>query len=153
MTSATLTQAPDLTATDYLVLGLATCFLKDGSDFHQVHIVEPIPSAALETLVKGIETSYQWAVGITLGAVLAEGVPRLPEGFPADVQWCDDFVERAIAAVRTYKSHPQTQSLIPVGTTRNDFNFSLERKRVLNSERIVKTEDNVKQHPHTHQNL
>jgi hypothetical protein len=40
-----------------------------------------------------------------------------------------------------------------LGTVRNDFTYSLERKRVLNSERIIRTEDNVKQHEHTHKVL
>jgi hypothetical protein len=40
-----------------------------------------------------------------------------------------------------------------VGELKTDFNFSLERKRTLNSERIVSTEDNVKQHSHTHKVL
>jgi hypothetical protein len=44
-------------------------------------------------------------------------------------------------------------SLVPVGTRRDDFNYSLERKRVLNAENVVSTEDNVKQHKYTHEVL
>jgi hypothetical protein len=36
---------------------------------------------------------------------------------------------------------------------RQDFNYSLDRKRVLNASKVVRTEDNVKQHSHTHQVL
>lgn len=145
--------APDLSAEDYLVLGLATCFLKEDGEIHEVKIIEPIPSAALEAILKGIPTSYQMAYGTTLGAVLSEREPNHLAVFPPEAQFCDDFADRAIAAARTYKARPVAQELVPLDTTYTKFNYSTERKRVLNSERIIKTEDNVKQHPHTHQNL
>jgi len=145
--------APDVSADDYLVLGLATCFIKEDGEVHQVSVVEAIPSAALEALLKGIPTSYQCAYATTLGAVLPSDTPQLPPDFPTDAQFCDDFAERAIAATRTYKNRPVAKSHIPVGTVRKDFNYSLDRKRVLNSQRIVKTEDNVKQHEYTHKVL
>lgn len=154
MTTATFyANAPDVSADDYLVVGLATCFIKEDGEVHQVPIVEPIPSAALEAIVKGIPTSYQMACGTTLGAVLPGETPQLPGEFPANAQFGDEFVQRAIAAARTYKRRPCAQDIIPPGTTRNDFNYSIERKRVLNSQRIVKTEDNVKQHEYTHKVL
>ncbi|MGH7999306.1 MAG: hypothetical protein ACREPR_07750, partial [Brasilonema sp.] len=62
MTMATLLpNAPDISADDYCVFGLATCFLKEDGEVHQVQVVEPIPSAALEAILKGIPTSYQLA--------------------------------------------------------------------------------------------
>ncbi|WP_068511081.1 hypothetical protein [Leptolyngbya sp. O-77] len=145
--------APDLTAEDYLVVGLATCFLKADGEVHPVTVAEPIPSAALEAIARGIPTSYTQAVATTLGAVLSGEEPQLPAGFPADTQFCDEFAARAIAAARTYKARPVAQSLIPLGTVHTDFNHSTERKRVLNSDRLVKPEDNVKQHAYTHQVL
>lgn len=145
--------APDLTAEDYLVVGLATCFLKAAGEVHTVTVAEPIPSAALEAIARGIPTSYTQAAATTLGAVLPGDEPQLPAGFPADTQFCDEFATRAIAAARTYKVRPVAQSLIPLGTVRTDFNHSTERKRVLNSDRLVKPEDNVKQHAYTHQVL
>ncbi|MBF2073235.1 MAG: hypothetical protein IGS50_05660 [Synechococcales cyanobacterium C42_A2020_086] len=145
--------APDVSPDDYLVVGLATCFIKADGEVHQVKIIEPIPSAALEALVKGIPTSYEWACATSLGSVLVGTEPQLPDGFPPETQFCDDFDFRAIAAARTYRNHPEAQAHIPLGTTKTDFNYSTERKRVLNSERIVKTEDNVKQHAYTHQVL
>ncbi|NJO79423.1 MAG: hypothetical protein HC827_13500 [Cyanobacteria bacterium RM1_2_2] len=145
--------APDLAAEDYLLLGLATCFIKVDGEVFQVKVVEPIPSAALEALVKGIATSYELATATTLSAVLPENQPQLPPGFPPDAQFCDEFAFRAIAAARTYKSRPEAQAHVPLGTTKTDFNYSTERKRVLNSDRIVKPEDNVKQHAYTHQVL
>lgn len=154
MTTATVyPNATDLSADDYVVIGLATCFIKDDGEVHQVRIAEPIPSAALEAITKGIATSYEQAYGTTLGASLSGEAPQLPASFPPETQFCDDFAERLTAAARTYKKRPSAQDIIPVGSTKADFNFSVDRKRVLNSERIVKAEDNVKQHSYTHQVL
>lgn len=154
MTTATpYANAPDVSTADYIVVGLACCFIKDDDGVHEVKVAEPIPSAALEAVLKGIPTSYQLAYATTVGTILADGRSQLPDGFPANTQFCDDFEFRAIAAARTYKVRPVAQSHIPIGTTWSDLNFSVERKRVLNSERIVKTEDNVKQHEYTHQVL
>jgi hypothetical protein len=153
MTTTPYANAPDLTSDDYVVVGLATCFIKADGEVHQVKIAEPIPSAALEALIKGIPTSYELAQATTLGAVLSGEAPQLPAEFPPETQFCDEFANRAIAAARTYKSRSIAQSHIPQGATKTDFNFSTERKRVLNSERIIKTEDNVKQHAYTHQVL
>ncbi len=154
MTSATIyPHATDVSADDYVVIGLATCFIKDDGEVHQVQIAEPIPSAALEAIAKGIATSYEQACGTTLGAIFSGSTPQLPETFPAHTQFCDDFAERATAAARTYKRRPSAQEIIPLGTSKTDFNFSIDRKRVLNSENIVKPEDNVKQHAYTHQVL
>ena len=145
--------APDLSTDDYLVIGLATCFIKEDGEVSQVKVVEPIPSAALEAIVKGIPTSYQMACGTTLGKVLSGEKPLLPQDFPSEAQFSDDFAERAIAATRTYKIHPEVKSLIPLGSRRDDLNYSLERKRILNAENIVSSEDNVKQHEYTHKVL
>jgi hypothetical protein len=145
--------APDIVAEDYVVLGLANCFIKADGEIHQVQVVEPIPSAALEAIVKGIPTSYECAYATTIGAVLVGEELVLPGTFPANAQFCDDFAYRATSAARTYKTRTIAQEYISLGSTKNDFNFSTERKRVLNSERIIKNEDNVKQHAYTHQNL
>lgn len=153
MTTHSSLNATDLSADDYIVLGLATCFIKEDGEVHAVKIVEPIPSAALEAIVKGIPTSYEAAIATTLGAVWDNDTVHIPSEFPTEAQLCDEFRDRLTAAARTYKARPVAQSHIPVGTSRNDFNFSTERKRVLNSQRIVKTEDNVKQHEYTHKVL
>lgn len=145
--------APDLSADDYLLLGLATCFWKDDGEVREIKVVEPIPSAALEAIAKGIPTSYQQACATNLGAVLVGDEFHLPAGFPEDARFCDEFVERAVAAARTYKIRPSAQAHVPLGTTRSDFNYSVERKRVLNMQRVVRKEDNVKQHSHTHKVL
>lgn len=154
MTTATIyPNAPDLSAEDYVVLGLATCFIKEDGDIFQVKVVEPIPSASLEALTKGIATSYEMACGTTLGRVLVGDEPQLPAEFPAEAQFCDDFNYRVTAAARTYKNRATAKEIIPQGTIKSDFNYSVDRKRILNSERIVKSEDNVKQHAYTHQVL
>lgn len=143
----------DVTTEHYIVLGLANCFIKEDGDVHSVKVLEPIPSAALEALIKGIPTSYSLACATQVGTVLGTETPTIPKAFPQDVQFCDDFAERAIAAARTYHVRPEAQTHIPLDTTYEQFNTSLDRKRVLNSENIVKTEDNVKQHAYTHQVL
>lgn len=144
--------APDLSADDYLVIGLATCFVKDEGEVHEVQILEPIPSAALEAIVKGIPTSYQLACATTLGSVLGDTLQK-PVGFPESAEFSEEFELRALAAARTYKRREFAKSHIPQGTTRSDFKYSTERKRVLNAKRVVTKEDNVKQHSHTHKVL
>jgi hypothetical protein len=153
MTSIAALNAPDLSTDDYVVVGLATCFLKQEGEVLEVKVAEPIPSAALESLVTGIATSYEWAIATTLGHILADSAPQLPEPFAAGTQPCEEFVDRAIAAARTYKARPTAQSYIPIGTTKTDFNYSTERKRVLNAKRSIRKEDNVKQHEYTHKVL
>lgn len=151
--ASALKDAPDVSSDNYLVVGLATCFLKEDGEVHEVKIIEPIPSAALEAILKGIPTSYSRACGVTLGELIGGETPQKPAEFPPETQFCDDFTTRAIAAARTYQSRPQAQSHIPLGMTRQDFNYSTERKRVLNQTRVVRREDDVKQHEYTHKVL
>jgi hypothetical protein len=148
-----LAQAPDLNTDDYLVLGLATCFLRTEDGVVEQKIIEPIPSAALEVILENSPTSYEWAIATTVGEVLTGEVPQLPAGIPAPAPLGADFVDRAIAAARTYQRKPSAQQFIPVGTTYTNFNYSIERKRVLNADRRVSKTDNVKQHAYTHQKL
>lgn len=154
MAAATsLNHAPDVSTDSYLVVGLATCFIKEDGEVHEVKIIEPIPSAALEAILKGIPTSYSLACGTTLGELIGGETPQKPAEFPTQTQFCDDFAERAIAAARSYQSRTAAQSHIPLGTKRHDFNYSTERKRVLNQTRVVRQEDDVKQHEYTHKVL
>ncbi|GBF79675.1 hypothetical protein [Aphanothece sacrum] len=152
-TATLLLDAPDISVDDYCVFGLATCFLKEDGEFHEVEIIEPIPSAALEAILKGIPTSYQWACAKLVGEFLMADTLQKPSDFPDSAQFCDNFIERVTAAVRTYKSRNEAKSHIELGNLKKDFNYSLERKRVLNAVNVVKTEDNVKQHSHTHKVL
>lgn len=154
MTTANLlANHPDISTEDYCVFGLATCFIREDGETHQVKVIEPIPSAALEAILKGIPTSYQLACAKNIGDFWAGDTPQIPADFPEGSQLSDDFVERLVSACRTYKSRPIAQKHIAVGTTYTDLNYSVERKRVLNASRVVTKDDNVKQHAHTHQVL
>lgn len=146
-------ESPDLTADDYIVLGLATCFVKEDGEIHQVEVIEPIPSAALEAIMKGIPTSYKFALATNLGSILNGDQLSTPTNFPESAQFADEFVTRLFAAARTYKRREVTKSLIALGTTYTELNYSIERKRVLNAARVVTKDDNVKQHSHTHKVL
>ncbi|MGB8700569.1 MAG: hypothetical protein WCD18_14225 [Thermosynechococcaceae cyanobacterium] len=143
----------DVPAEAYVVLGLATCFIKEEGKLQPLKVMEPIPSAAFEALCKGIPTSYEMAIATTFGAVWANSQAQVPGAFPGDVQLCEDFEERLLAATRSFRSAPWIQELLPLGQAKTDFNFSTENKRLLNVERVVNTEDNVKQHAYTHQVL
>lgn len=144
----------DLHPQDYGVVGLATCFLRQEGDLETVEIMEPVPSAALEAILKGIPTSYRMVRAATLAELWADGHPVRPAEFPETASFCEDFGERLVAAVRTYRDRDgSVKEAVPLGTTRADFNYSTERKRLLNGDRLVKAEDNVKQHAYTHQVL
>jgi hypothetical protein len=154
MATATLfPDAPDISVDDYCVFGLATCFVKEDSEYQEIQVLEPIPSAALEAILKGIPTSYKSACAKSLKDVFSGENFQVPGEFPENTQLCENFVERVVAAVRTYKSRPEATTHIPLGTVYDKLNYSLERKRVLNAVKVVRTEDNVKQHSHTHKVL
>ncbi|QLE54054.1 hypothetical protein [Nostoc sp. TCL26-01] len=153
MTTISQQNTADLSADDYVVVGLATCFIKEDGEVHQIDVIEPIPSAALEAIFKGIPTSYKLAYATNIGAVVNGDEPILPAGFPDSAQFGDEFVLRVLSSARTYKRRESSQALIPLGTTYTDFQYSLERKRVLNASRVVTKDDNVKQHSHTHKVL
>jgi hypothetical protein len=149
-----ITLPTDLAPDAYLVLGLATCFVKqEGGKLQPVQVIEPIPSAALEAIVRAIPTSYEMAIATTLGEVWTGDTLQRPAGFPPEAQFGENFIERMIAAARSYLNRPTARDYIASGQVRQDFNFSTERKRTLNADRIVSAEDNVKQHAYTHQVL
>lgn len=148
-----LPSAPDLSTDDYIVIGLATCFVRDEGEMREITVAEPVPSAYLEAVLKDVPTSYKSLHGTTLGAVFLEGKPTLVEQAPADTQLCNDFTERAIAAARTFKSRPAAKALIPVGVIHTDLQYSTAKKRLLDNENVVTAEDNVKQHEYTHKVL
>jgi len=138
---------------DYCVFGLATCFLREDGETKEIKVIEPIPSAALEALVKNIPTSYQLVTAKTVGEIILENTLKKPSEFPVDSQFCQDFFDRTLAATRTYKAKPSSQNYVELGTIKQDLNYSLERKRILNSVNKVSDDDNVKQHPNTHKIL
>lgn len=138
---------------DYCVFGLATYFLREEGETKEVKIIEPIPSAALEALCKNIPTSYESAIALTVGEIIKDDNLIKPSQFPSEARFCDDFINRTFASTRTYKSNPSAKELIKLGECKTDFNYSTERKRILNSVNIVSDDDNVKQHPNTHKRL
>jgi hypothetical protein len=148
-----LSNAPDISIDDYCVFGLVTCYLKEDGKFFEIQVIEPIPSAALEAILKGIFTSYQLTCARSLGEVIEKEVLHKPLGFPDNAQFCFNFAERVARTIRTYKIRTKVKSHIPEGTSRNDFNYSLKRKRVFNTVNVVRKKDNVKQHSHARQIL
>ena len=115
MTNTIFASASDLSSEDYCVLGLATCFVRDEGEIEQLTVLEPIPSAALEALIKGIPTSYQMACSTTLGEIFQEDTVKIPDNLSseAEINLCDRFAERVAAATRTYKSRPEAKKHIP----------------------------------------
>jgi hypothetical protein len=145
---------PDPTAKDYVVVGIAHCFYKDSGELRTLRLLEPIPSATLETLVQQVPTSYAAVHALTLGEVVAEGgTLHRPSFMEPEVEFAADFAERAIAAARTYQARPDLQNCVALGGTLEPLNFSTEKKRILKGDRLVRDEDNVKQHAHTHRVL
>lgn len=152
-TAAAYPNAPDLNADSYVVIGVATCFVRDDGDLHEVTVAEPVPSAYLEAVFKGVPTSYTQLYGTTLGTALPEGQPTVIPEAPAATQLCNNFEARILAAARTYVSRPAAQELVPPGSCRSDINHSTAKKRILNLENVVTADDNVKQHEYTHKVL
>lgn len=154
MTIATpLPQAPDLSADSYLVVGLATCYVRADGETQQVTVLEPVPSAYLEAVLGQVPTSYKQLQAVTLGQVITDQEPQHLSGLSTETQLGENFVDRAISAARTYQSRPATAASIPLGSTYTDLNYSTENKRVLNRQNVVTADDNVKQHDHTHKVL
>lgn len=145
--------AEDLAPDNYVVLGLATCFLKQDGEVIPIEVIEPIPSAALAAILQGIPTSYHLACGTTLGEILNGENLQKPSIFPPEAEFSREFIQRLFAATRTYKQDDAVKIKIPVGSTYRDFQYSTERKRVLNAQRNISKTDNVKQHSHTHKTL
>lgn len=150
--NAILENTPEITSEDYLVVGVATCFRRDEGELETLKVLEPIPSAYLESLLQGIPTSYDRIIATTVGALLDNSQLADLTGDP-DIHLCENFGDRVIAAARTYKSRSSAQTLVPAGETRTDLNYSTEKKRVLNVENVVKAEDNIRQHEYTHKRL
>ncbi|MEM1279424.1 MAG: hypothetical protein AAGG53_05230 [Cyanobacteria bacterium P01_H01_bin.152] len=152
MTSnAMLNAAPEISISAYVVVGIATCFQRTDGDLEKLKILEPIPSAYLEVLFQGIPTAYEVIMATTLEELQSDSF--MGQAVLTDVHMCENYRDRLIAAARTYEGRPAAQALIPLHTQRTDLNYSTEKKRVLNFKNIVKAEDNVRQHSHTHKKL
>ena len=86
---------------------------------------------------------------MTIGEIIIDEKLTKTVHFPEEAKFCDLFIERTVASARTYKRNPNICSKISLGSTKKNLNFSLEKKRVLNTMVTVSAEDNVKQHSHT----
>jgi hypothetical protein len=149
---------PQATSTDlaphsYVLMGVATCYVRQEGETLAVEVVEPIPSAYSETLIQGAPTAYRQIWGSTLEAALAFDPASLTLDDGAKAQRCADFEQRTQAAARTYQNRPQAAAAVPVGTCRQDLNYSTAHKRILNPKNKVSRNDNVKQHKYTHEVL
>jgi hypothetical protein len=141
--SVLLTTIPDdLIAEDMVVLGLATCFLREGSQLIPTQIIEPIPSAMLGVIAQGSPTSYSQAHLVSLG----ELATKLSD-FPGEPSLCENFEERLYAATRTYRAQPVHTTVFPNPNEPLNCNFSTQPQRILNQRGTVSDADNVKQHP------
>ncbi|MEN9232087.1 MAG: hypothetical protein Q6L68_14380 [Thermostichus sp. DG02_5_bins_236] len=146
---------------EYVVLGVATCFQRDEEGrLMEVQVAEPIPAADLDCLVQERRsTSYHLLYATTYAEIVKDGIPVLPADIiPTGVFAGEDFVERAQAATRTYRSKPQFRHipLHQICTPEQGvfkLNHSVEPRRIINAVMEVSDADNVKQHPHTHQHL
>lgn len=144
-----------LSDSDYVIVGLAHCFIKQDGNVAPVKILEPVPSAYFEALTKGVPTSYEVLYSLQLGRLLKDQQPILTH-LPVDtkdIQFCEDFVERTLAVARTYQSRKDIQATLPCGQVFSEVNFSTEKKRILNAANRVTADDNVKQHKYTHMTL
>lgn len=142
----------DLAPEDYLVVGVSACYQQDDGELIAVQVLEPIPSAYLESIFQGVPTSYQRVLGTTVETVFSDHSAAQISGVEGAV-FCHNFGDRAAAAVRTYKSRPESSTLVEIGSIRTDINHSMEKKRVLNAKNVVTKDDNVRQHQYTHQTL
>ena len=149
----TLSSVPAaLSDSDYVIVGVAHCFTKHDGDVVPVKVLEPVPSAYFEALVKGVPTSYKALYSLQLGEIVKNDQPSV-DHVPTDAQFCENFVERALAAARTYQSKADIKKLVPHGQEFSEINFSTDKKRILNAAHKVTAEDNVKQHKYTHMTL
>jgi phosphatidylinositol glycan class S len=155
---------PSLTADSYVAVGLATCFERDvdTGKLTERMVVEPISASSLECMANGARTSFRFAAGTTLGALMrgggAGGNPgdALPEEYRG-AALCANWARRVEAAARTWQRPHAQDHLMDIAPlpaksqaggrpkARGGFNFSLDDKRVLNSVNVVTDADNVKQ--------
>ena len=138
---------------DYVILGLANCFVRDEENQLQpIQVIEPVPSASFLTLIQKIPSSYSQLVACNVSNILTEnGQVSVPDIFPEDAKLSQNFSERLMAAARTFQHHPEAK-VWDLGQVES-LTISNPSKRVLNAKNTVSEQDNVKQHPLTHKTL
>ncbi|CAM9968346.1 unnamed protein product [Ectocarpus sp. 4 AP-2014] len=141
---------------DYVAFGLACCFvMNDNLKLDEYYVYEPLTAATLETIAssQSLETSYKRVTAFHAKDIF-EGPPSRPTGIQVDklkildgdvrAHICENPVERTLAAARTYKRRVEAQ-MCGYGDLLEGFNFSTERKRILNHKFEPSFDDNVKQ--------
>merc|ERR1712072_764925 len=140
---------------DYVAVGLACCFARnDENKLSEAWILEPLTAGTLETIEKGIETSYKQTLALRArdffegdlndpSGVNVENLEALSDGFP-DVTLCSNIIERSMAASRTFRRREEAK-LLDFNEMSDEYNFSTDRKRILNQIVEVNFDDNVKQ--------
>ncbi len=139
---------------DFVVVGLAQCFLRDEENqLTPVLMIEPVPSAAFLALLQDIPSSFSRVMAIDPSQMLLQqdGWER-PQGFPLDAQFPNDFHERLIAAARTFLHKPEAREHLALGQSIT-IEKSPKDKRIINQTNVVCDNDNIKQHPLTHQKI
>lgn len=133
---------------DVTVVGVATCFRREGKQLQEVLILEPLPASAVDCVVRlQVPTSYLRVYGIKMGD-LSDSVSDLPDTVilpDENVALAEDFAERVQAASRTYRRSPEIAAMVPPGTIQDDLNHSIAQKRILNENWEPSFDDNVKQ--------
>ncbi|CAM9742392.1 unnamed protein product, partial [Phaeothamnion confervicola] len=143
-----------LTADDYMAIGLACCYvMNEENKLDEYYVYEPLTAGTLETIDKGIETSYRRVMALRCADYFTGDVAD-PTGVNMDAikaldggeggHLCEDAIMRSQAAARTFRRRVEAQ-VIPVGEVVDDFNFNTERKRILNHKYEPSFDDNVKQ--------
>jgi len=147
-------QTEALKEEDYVAYGLSCCYeLSEGNKLDETYVAEPLTAGTLECIEGGAETSYKRVLGLTCGQIFT-GDCKDPTGINMGaiqilddgegMRLCGDAVEKTIAAARTFKRRIEAQS-IAVGEIAEDFNFSTEKKRILNEVYTPSEDDNIKQ--------
>lgn len=140
---------------DYIAVGLACCFQMNSSQkLAEKWIFEPLTAGTLETIELGVPTSYKRVLALRAADYFLGDV-NSPDGINVDalqalvedeqdVTICEEPVERSVAAIRTFKRRPAAM-LIGVNEMADEYNFNLERKRILNDNYVPNDDDNIKQ--------
>ncbi|CAM9829824.1 unnamed protein product [Pylaiella littoralis] len=141
---------------DYVSFGIACCFvMNDNLKLDEYYVYEPLTAATLETIAssQSLPTSYKRVTAFHCKDIFI-GPPSRPTGIQVeklkildqglDAHICENVLERTLAAARTYKRRVEAQ-MCGYGDILDGFNFSTERKRILNHKFEPSFDDNVKQ--------
>ena len=134
----------NMSSNSFVVLGLASCFIREENKLLPVEVIEPIPSATLLTLLEGIPTSYSLLIPSSLEEAQTAFEKGHLSAFPGSARFGENFIERLNAAIRTYQTNPQAAERLDAPLNLNN---PAPQNRILNLSRSISDADNVKQHP------